>query len=95
MQWNKWTDVNHAHTRVFAFVVAHVQLTYACFDESDGSRHDSLWRTCKRDDRSMVIVVGLDTQHRATGDVPHGVNDSLDRFDVPSLGNVGYALDQF
>ena len=44
---------------VFAFVVAHVQLTDARFDESDGPRHDSLWRTCKRDDRSMVIVIGL------------------------------------
>ena len=80
---------------MFAFVVAHVQLTDARFDESDGPRHDSLWRTCKRDDRSMVIVIGLNTQHRAASDVPHGIDDPLDLFEVPSLGNVGHALDQF
>jgi hypothetical protein len=55
----KRAHINSPHPWMFAVVLRHVNEANACVDERHGSFHNSIGGACKRDDRSMVIVVGF------------------------------------
>jgi hypothetical protein len=46
---------------MFAVVLRHVDKVNACVDERHGSFHYSIGGASKRDDGSMVIVVGFNS----------------------------------
>jgi hypothetical protein len=57
----KRAHINSSHSWMFTGVLGHVDKVNACVDERHGSFHYSIGGASKRDDRSMVIVVGFNS----------------------------------
>ena len=66
-------------------MVAHIQRLDARFDQCNSTVDHCLGLSGKGDDRSMIIRIGFNTQHRTTGRLSHRVDNGIDFLKITSL----------